>query len=287
MKELVKFFGDTELRKITPLMIERFRKSRLKTGNTKSTCNRYLALLKRMFNIAIEEGYAEENPVKKIKFYSEGDTLKERVLTEEEEERLMEASSNHLKSILTVALNTGMRRGEILNLQWRQIDIRVRRVRVEKTKSGKVRHIPMNDILFEELLKLRDRNTQGLYVFFNPETGKPYVDMKKGFKAACRRAEIQGLRFHDLRHTFASRLVQNGVDIETVRDLLGHHSISVTQRYVHSNDEMKRKAVELLNMNPEKEARKKENLLHICYTDRKRQTVESLEKLPNHLFSMN
>jgi site-specific recombinase XerD len=85
-------------------------------------------------------------------------------------------------------------------------------------------------------------------VFSNPETGKPYVDLKKGFKAACIRAEIKDLRFQDLRHTFASRLLVNkGVDIETVRDLLGHHCISITQRYTHSNDERKRAAVALLN----------------------------------------
>jgi Phage integrase family len=72
-------------------------------------------------------------------------------------------------------------------------------------------------------------------------------DVKTGFKAACRRAEIEGLRFHDLRHTFAIRLVEKGVDIETVRDLLGHSSIIVTQRYTHSNDERKRAAVELLS----------------------------------------
>jgi len=71
--------------------------------------------------------------------------------------------------------------------------------------------------------------------------------MKKGFKAACRRAGIKGLRFHDLRHTFATRLVEKGADIETVRDLLGHYSITVTQRYTHSNEDRKRKAVELLS----------------------------------------
>lgn len=287
MKELVKFFEDIELREITPLKIERFRKSRLKAGNTKSTTNRYLALMKKMLNLAIEERYLEKNPVSKIKFYSERDVLKERILTEEEEEKLMKKSSEHLKSILIVALNTGMRRGEILNLQWKQIDFRMRRMRVEKTKSGKVRYIPMNEILYEELLKVKDRNTQSLYVFFNPETGKPYLDMKKGFKGACKRAEIQGLRFHDLRHTFATRLVEKGVDIITVKELLGHSDISTTQRYTHSSDERKRKAVEFLNGNPEKMTIKKRDLLRICYTDKKRQTEESLKSLPIHLFSMN
>ncbi len=247
LKVMRKFFKDTELRSITPLMIEKFRKSRLKAGNTKSTTNRYLALVKRMFNVAIQENYAEENPVHKVKLYSEKDNLRERILTEDEERKLMENCSDTLRPILIVALNTGMRRAEILNLTWSQVDVENRRIRIKKTKSGKVRFIPVNDTLFRELNTLRKKNGQSLYLFFNSETGKPYLDMKKGFKAACRRAEIQGLRFHDLRHTFATRLVEKGADIETVRDLLGHHSITVTQRYTHSNDDRKRAAVELLS----------------------------------------
>ena len=86
---LCRYFKNVDLRIVTPLVIERFRKSRLKAGNTKSTCNRYLQLLKRMFNVAIEEGYAEENPVRKVKFFSEKDNMKERTLTDEEERKLM------------------------------------------------------------------------------------------------------------------------------------------------------------------------------------------------------
>jgi len=200
-----------------------------------------------MFNVAIEEGYAEENPVAKVKLYSEKDTQKERILTEAEEGRLMENCLDYLRSIITVALNTGMRRSEILNLKWSQIDLKARRIRVEKTKSGKVRFIPINDVLFRDLNRLRIVNGQKPFVFFNPKTGNPFLDMKTGFKGACRRAGISNLRFHDLRHTFASRLVARGVDIETVRDLLGHHSITITQRYTHSSDDRKRSAVELLN----------------------------------------
>ena len=243
---LCRYFKNVDLRIVTPLVIERFRKSRLKAGNTKSTCNRYLQLLKRMFNVAIEEGYAEENPVRKVKFFSEKDNMKERTLTDEEERKLMETCSKPLSSIIAVALNTGMRRAEILNLRWCHVDLKARRIKVEKTKSEKVRFIPINNVLFYELGRLKGENNQSPYVFFNPETGKPYQDMKTGFKGALRRAGIEGMRFHDLRHTFASRLVEKGVDIETVRDLLGHHSITITQRYTHSTDDRKKAAVELL-----------------------------------------
>ena len=113
-----------------------------------------------------------------------------------------------------------------------------------KTKSGKSRAVPINDMLFEFF---HARKNKSEYVFPNPKTGMPYVDLKRQFRNACRRADIKGLRFHDLRHTFASRLVEKGVDIETVRDLLGHSSITITQRYTHSTDERKRVAVELLS----------------------------------------
>ena len=258
LDKLTEHFRDADLRVITPLMIERFRKTRQKEGNSKSTCNRYLALMKRMFNVAIEEGYAEENPVQKVKLYSEKDTLKERILTEQEEKKLMETCSDTLKPIITVALNTGMRLGEILNLQWNNIDLKAWKIRVQKTKNRKVRFIPINDVLFHELRRLENQNGQSPYVFFNAETMKPYVDIKKGFKAACRRAEIKGLRFHDLRHTFATRLVERGTDIETIKELLGHYSITVTERYIHSSDDRKRKAVELLS----KLNKKVSNLTH-------------------------
>ena len=244
LKKLISYFRNTELREITPLMIERFRKSRFKEGNAKSTTNRYLALMKKLFNLAISENFAEENPVCKVRLYSEKDTFKERILTEEEEQKLVRNSAEYLRPIIAAAVYSGMRKSEILNLKWNQIDFDSKQIRVEKTKSGRVRFIPLSGILLAELLTLRRENP---FVFANPETKKPYVDLKKGFKAACEKAGIEGLRFHDLRHTFASRLVERGVDVETVKELLGHSSILITQRYLHSSEERKRKAVEKLD----------------------------------------
>ncbi|MDH4218569.1 MAG: tyrosine-type recombinase/integrase [Candidatus Aminicenantes bacterium] len=286
LETLVKHFKDIELSKIAPSMIQRFIAWRQKEGNSKSTVNRYLALLKKMLNIAIEEGYLEQNPVTKIKFFSEKDNLKERILSDEEEKRLIEKSSDHLKSIMTIALHTGMRLGEILNLQWDQIDFQGQSICVEKTKSGRSRTIPINPLLFKELKELRSVNGQSPYVFPNPDTGKPLTTVKTGFNAACRRAGIEGLRFHDLRHTFGSRLVQKGVDIETVRSLLGHSSITITQRYVHSTDDRKKAAVDLLDGKPEKN-QKSGNLLHIRYTAEDQAEEKSTKKPVNPLFSWN
>ncbi len=147
--------------------------------------------------------------------------------------------------------------GEILRLTWSQIDLNAGRIRVEKTKSGKSRLIEINQNLYDVL---RQRNNQCPYVFPNPDTGKPLTTIKTSFNAACRRAGIENLRFHDLRHTFGTRLIQSGADIETVRDLMGHHSITVTQRYLHTNEQRRREAVETLT-------RKGTKKVQSCYTD--------------------
>jgi excisionase family DNA binding protein len=247
MNLLVDFFKDTELRKINQSAIRKFIASREKAGNTQSTINRYMALLRKMFNYAIEEGFLEKNPMDRIKSFSEKDNLKERILTKDEEARLMEESSPHLKSIIVIALNTGMRLGKILNLRWNQIDMDIQTIKVDNTKNGRSRTIPVNDTLYKEIKRLKNQKNNKPFVFFNEETGKPLTTVKTAFKAACRRAGIEGLRMHDLRHTFGSRLIQRGADIETVRTLMGHNSISITQRYLHSTETLKRKSVDLLS----------------------------------------
>lgn len=239
--KLKKHFKETDLRLITPMEIERFRSSLLVKGQQKSTTNRSLALLKRMFNLAIEEGYMEVNPARKVKMFSEAENLKERILTDEEERRLLEGCCDHMKDLVTFALNTGMRLGEILNLKWANVDLKSGTIKVEFTKSGKTRIVPMNQTLRKMLARPRKRGE--VYVFTNPASRDRFRETKRSFRTGCRKAGIEGLRFHDLRHTFASRLVRNGVDIGTVRKLLGHSTLLITQRYIHSDESMLRSAV--------------------------------------------
>jgi integrase len=262
------FFGDMLLKDVTPLKIENYRTARLESPVTKSTVNREITIMKRMFNLAIDWNFADVNPVLKIKLFSEMDTQKERILTEEEEAKLLLASPDYLRPIIVMALNTGMRRGEILNLKWNQVDLRNRQIRVEQTKSGKTRIIPINDVLLQELLNVKAANGQSEHVFPNPKTGLPYTDVKKSFKKACGKVGIEDLRFHDLRHTFATRLLVSGVDIVTVRDLLGHFSVRITQRYIHSNQDQKREAVQKLSRKTLKQAENLEDLAHIWHIEK-------------------
>lgn len=283
LKGIKRFFNNLYLDEISPLHIEKYKAERSKQSVQPSTVNRCLAIIRKMFNLAVDWGFLEKNQIGKVKLFSEKDNLKERILTKEEEKRLLEVSSDHLQSIITVALNTGMRIGEILNLQWNQVDLQAKNVKVEKTKSGKIRLISINTPLLQELQKLKEKNHSSEYVFVNPKTGKPFNSVKTAFKAACRRSNITNLRFHDLRHTFASRLIGKGVDLITVKELLGHSSVKITERYTHSNHEQKKKAVELLAQKHEKKAKKLEDLLHICDTEK---TTEK-EKLLKSLFSVN
>ncbi|MFC2161580.1 tyrosine-type recombinase/integrase [Acidobacteriota bacterium] len=250
IKYMKNFFGDKYLVELTSEDIEKFKKEKLKTGVQKSTVNRYLAILRKMFNLAKEWGNFPEDKKIRIQLLNEGDNRKERILTEDEEQRLMKTSSKRVKSVVFFALNTGMRLREILNIKWSQIDLDAGYIRVENTKSGRNRLVGINSPLLQKLQKLRSKNTQSPYVYTNPGTKKPYGDMRNGFQGACKRADIKGLRFHDLRHTFASRLVERGIDLITVKDLLGHSTVRMTERYTHSSQLSKRKAVEILAQTP-------------------------------------
>ena len=201
----------------------------------------------------------QQAQVPRIRLFSERDNLKERILTSAEERRLLEESAAHLRPVLLVALNTGMRRGEILGLMWRQVDLESRVVRVERSKSGRVRHIPLNDVLVEVFTRLRSERGEAETVF-------PYRNVRTAFEAACRRAGIVGLRFHDLRHTFATRLIKRGVDIITVKELLGHSSVTVTERYTHSFKDQKRSAVDALINGEAVESSTAADLLNMCET---------------------
>jgi len=143
------------------------------------------------------------------------------------------------------ALLTGMRRGELLSLKWDQI--RNGFIYLTENKSGKARQIPINERLAGVLREVRRGNQlKSPYVFCDSQ-GKRFWEVKRSFASACRRAGIDVFHFHDLRHTFASQLVMNGVNLKAVQELLGHADIKMTMRYSHLFQAHLQDAVAVLN----------------------------------------
>ncbi|MFC1804294.1 tyrosine-type recombinase/integrase [Candidatus Omnitrophota bacterium] len=242
LKRLKAHFASKHLYEITPLEVEKYRRE--VSGEVQpATVNRILALLKSMFNRAIAWGdYHGTNPVKGIRFYREQPRL--RFLAKEEIQGLVDSCPGHLRPIVMVALNTGMRKGEILGLMWHDVDIKREVVTLRDTKNGENREIPINTEVKEVLIQTK-KHPESPYVFCSPD-GKPYKDIRKSFYAACRKAGITDFRFHDLRHTYGSQLAMCGVDLKTISELMGHKSVRMTERYTHITPGHKRHAVERL-----------------------------------------
>ncbi|KKL20120.1 hypothetical protein LCGC14_2458630, partial [marine sediment metagenome] len=255
IRQLVEKFGNLDIRELDTLIIEKYQTKHLKTHKP-ATTNRMMACLKHMITKGVDWEMASEadlKQVRKVKFKKENNK-RLRFLDVEECQRLIDCCSKHLKPIVITALNTGMRRGEILSLKWEQVDLRHGYISLVDTKSGEGREIPINNTL-KNLLDEMPHSIESVYVFTDKD-GNPYKEVKRSFKTALRKAEIHNATFHTLRHTAASQLVMAGVDITTVKELLGHKSIAQTLRYSHLAPKHKMKAVNVLDdvlKNTEKE----------------------------------
>ncbi|MGA2631846.1 MAG: tyrosine-type recombinase/integrase [Terriglobia bacterium] len=234
---LIAYLGKHRLSDLTAEHAERFKVERSKVVSP-ATINRELGNLKHILRMAIAWKFLEANPFAESKLLHVPGRP-ERTLGEDEEGKLLSACNNvrsqHLRPIVVLALNTGARKGEILGLKWSQVDFANRTIFVIEAKSEQGRRIiPMNDTVYDLLSRLpRKRGTQ--LVFPSPRNpGHRMRDHKVGFAKAVRLAKIPHIRFHDLRHTFASRLVRSGADLVTVQKLLGHARITMTSRYAHS-----------------------------------------------------
>jgi integrase len=139
-----------------------------------------------------------------------------------------------------------MRKSEVLKLKWENVDLKHGFILLDKTKNGDRREIPINSTLRQTLSGL-SRCLDVTYVFYDADTRKSYGDVKRSFQTACRRTKTKDFRFHDLRHTFASHLVMAGVDLTTVKELLGHKTLTMTLRYAHLAPSHKVKAVDILD----------------------------------------
>jgi integrase len=248
LKNLIVYFGDLYLHEICDYHYEQYRniriKQKVKNKNklvSTTTINREGALLRAMLNKAVQWGVLSFNPIKKMSMFKE--EPKERILTEKEIKLLVRSAEVPLKHIILVALNTGMRRGEILNLHWNQVNVDQGFITVQKTKSRKLRRIPLNRSmkrLFSHLYL--NRGGRG-YVFENPDTGQPLQDIKTAWYSLLRRTGIKDFRFHDLRHCFATYTLLNGGDLISLKETLGHDDIATTSRYTKALLEGQQKLV--------------------------------------------
>lgn len=234
-----------------------------------ATVNREIGVLSKIFSLAIANGYTNTNPVKNVKKLRVTNKL-ERHLSVEEEKRMYQVCDDdfsflnipqeereklkrkhngehaYLKPILIMALNTGMRKSEILNITWDCVDFKNNEISALNTKNGKKNTIPMSSKLRETLLKLHKTKSNNIYVFTNPYSGTKYNDIKRTFHTVCKLANVENLRFHDLRHTAATRMVDAGIPLPVVKQVLNHANIQTTMRYAHTMREQEISAVESL-----------------------------------------
>jgi integrase len=243
-------FSSKTLQEITAQDVERL-KAKLKQEVAPATVNLHLALLKHVYTKAMEWGKAEKNPAKPVKFFR-ANNARVRYLTDEEEARLKRVFPPEHWEKVVVAIHTGMRRGELFGLQWTSINFQTGVLTIPRSKHGEARHIPMNDRVVEILRSLPSR-MKSQYIF-SSETGKSPLNannfINRVWNPALKQAGLSDLHWHDLRHTFASRLVMAGVDLRTVQELMGHKTITMTLRYAHLSPTHQREAVQRLTQEP-------------------------------------
>lgn len=269
---------DERIVDLSPFAVERWRTARLKDRKAKATINRDVVSLKAALSKAVAWGYLKSHPIASVKPYRIDGHAIVRFLSSDEETRLLAALAtrdtarrtrratanqwrqergyealpdfgtytDHLTPLVVLALHTGLRRGELFGLCWRDIDLHRTMVTVRGAgaKSGRTRHIPLNETASKVLSSWRGATApdQAARVFPGAD-GEALDDVKTAWAGLTKSAALKDFRFHDLRHSFASKLVMAGVDLNTVRELLGHGDIKMTLRYAHLAPEVKAAAV--------------------------------------------
>lgn len=266
---------------ITGRDLDQIRTGWMQSGNKPSTVNRKMGSISGLLSRAVEWEYINAHPMEKLKTIKVDSMGLVRYLDTDESKRLREALdarqdearaeretankwradrrkeqmpgllqvpfTDHLKPMVLVSLNTGMRRGELLNLKWSAVNFQTKTITVAGTtsKTSDTRHIPMNKETLGVLTDWRKQAANTLYVFPSQSGGR-LEDVKSAWLNLLKRAKIENFRWHDMRHDFASRLVMAGVPLNTIRDLLGHADIKMTLRYAHLAPDTKAAAVELI-----------------------------------------
>lgn len=246
---LLPCFGDKLVYQVSSKLLGEYKVKRRADGAAPATINKELGMVRHLFNVAIREWeWCRENPMHRVSM-EPVHNARDRWLTADEEGRLLSVSPSWLQELITFALNTGMRRGEILGLKWQDVDLARGVLVVMKSKNKEHRTIPLNARVFELLVEKQSRRvkSQDLVFTTSSDTMRDERNLTRGFYVALEKSGVENLTFHDLRHTFATRLVHAGVDLYKVQRLLGHKSPVMTQRYAHHSPESLRDGVAVLD----------------------------------------
>jgi integrase len=261
-------FDDKLLTEVSGFDVERFKARRLKEGRKPATVNRDLDRIRGALSRAVDWGMLAAHPLKAVKRTKGDDNTRVRYLSADEEKRLREALqqreaerrghreranawraerrqallpvwpadgyTDHLTPMVLIALNTGLRRGELLGLTWEAVNLgsKLLTVAAGTAKSRKARHIPLNAEAVDVLTRWKMQGSGAGLVFPAPKGGR-MTHINTSWDGLVSDAKLVDFRFHDCRHDFASKLVMAGVDLNTVRELLGHADIKMTLRYAH------------------------------------------------------
>jgi site-specific recombinase XerD len=251
VKKILPTFGKTPIKDITPQMIKSYLDSR--TDLTKTTMNRYRGTMSMIFQEAIRNGKANTNPARLVRLHKEANT-RVRFITYEEEEGIRaiirKRCSVH-EPEFTLALETGMRRGELYSLEWDRVDLLRRQVILLKTKNGASRVVILTAPAVKALEELQRRRSTETPKVCLTRYGEPMVSPRAWFElvmeeALAQNRSLRDVTWHVFRHTYISRLVMAGVDLRTVQELAGHKDIKMTMRYAHLAPAHKLAAVDRL-----------------------------------------
>ena len=274
------------LSEISPSMLDQWRLKRLNEGISNATLNRDIGVLKSLLTKAAEWGFLQENPLKNLKLLKIDRSPKVRYLSLDEETRLRQALSerdskikqerksanqwreergyalypefeeenacDYLMPMVLLSINTGLRQGELFNLSWGMVNLEERSLILcgGITKNSTSRYIPLNDEANQIIQHLYKKSDRKVGLVFPNKNNQPYNNVKRSWTSVLKKANIDQFRWHDLRHHFASKLVMVGIDLNTVRELLGHSDIKMTLRYAHLAPEHKINAVKKIDWSP-------------------------------------
>ena len=228
-------FGKRYMDEITRQDIVKMHADRKASGAAPGSANRLLIMMRYIFNLTLkwEVPGIKANPCKGIPLMEENNKM-ERYLSVDEAERLYGAvcksENTMLKYIVPMLILTGARKREVLDARWEDFDLGRRAWRIPISKSGKARHVPLSDGALNVLASM-PRKVE--WAFANPNTGKPYVSVFYAWNTARKSAGLSDVRVHDLRHSFASLLINSGRTLYEVQHILGHTQVKTTQRYAH------------------------------------------------------